>query len=124
MEAKTYFRATDQTKTGTFRAMFESMLDSRESVTGTFVVAQFRYVYASVLEGGGKIVPSHDEGIYTVILDCKAHLAGTISVTYNLAGKLVSRDDTPDDRVLLTQDASPSMVNDLCEFLGDTAAGG
>jgi hypothetical protein len=69
--------------------MFESALDSRESVTGTFALAQFRYVYPSLLEGSGKIVPSHDEGIYTVMLDCKEHLAATISVTDKAQGQLV-----------------------------------
>lgn len=114
---KTYFRDLHTTREGTFAVMYESFLDQRNTVTGTFRVAQFRYVYPAPIEAGGAAHPEHDESITTVLLDCAQHLAGDTSTEYLLRGSSLGATVRADRDVLMIQMTLPSTVTELCRFL-------
>jgi len=119
--AKTYFWDTFTTRKGRFRATFDSLLDQRTAVTGTFVVAKFRYVYAHALEESPHLYPAHDELVVEVLLDCQEHLSGTLATTYLLKGKVLQVDSVQDGEVDLMQTSGPGTVTDLCAFVNEKA---
>ena len=116
VRAKTYFEDSFGRKKGKFRANYESFLEKKDFVEGEFLVARFRYVYAEPNTSDSPLYPTHDESITTVLLDCKNHFSGTISITYELKGKVVKRDETSDRDILMMQYSGPSTVADLCAF--------
>ena len=116
VRGKTYFDAAFSKRSGTFRAMYDSILDDRKSVSGEFLVGRFRYRYESPIPKGGPRLPKHDEEIMEVVMDCSEHLSGTLSVTYKLKGVIMLVEKSSDDEVLMTQTYGPSTTNDLCEF--------
>jgi hypothetical protein len=91
-------------------------------VTGTFQIAQFRYVYSAPIEAAGvdapsNLYPEHDEVITTVLLDCAQHLAGTLATEYRLRGASRETKVDADADVLMMQTTMPSTVVELCRFL-------
>ncbi|MCL1633496.1 hypothetical protein M2650_02380 [Luteimonas sp. SX5] len=115
---KTWFSPVFGRRSGTFPAMYDSMQDTRDSVTGDFLVARFRYTYDAPIGEGSKISPRHDESITEVLLDCDRHFSGTASIRYLLDGKEVARQDDGADDILMTQmeNDAGTTVGDLCEF--------
>ncbi|HSD16847.1 MAG TPA: hypothetical protein VLC71_06240 [Thermomonas sp.] len=112
---KTWFSPVFRRKSGTFRAMYDSMQDTRDSVGGDFLVASFRYTYDAPIGDGSSLSPRHDESITEVLLDCDAHFSGTTSRRYLLAGEEVSREDN-DDVLMMQMNDAGTTVGDLCEF--------
>ncbi len=115
---KTWFSPAFGRKSGTFPAMYDSMQDTRDTVTGDFLAARFRYTYDTPIGEGTPLSPRHDESITDVLLDCGQHFSGTTSIRYLLDGKEVARQDDGDEDILMTQMASDAgtTVGDLCEF--------
>ncbi len=112
---KTWFSPTFGRKSGTFRAMYDAMQDTRDSVTGDFLVASFRYTYDAPIGEGTSLSPRHDESITEVLLDCEQHFSGTTSLRYLLAGEEVAREDN-DDVLMMQMNDAGTTVGDLCEF--------
>ena len=113
---KTWFSPAFGRKSGTFRAMYDSMQDTRDSVSGDFLVARFRYTYEAPIGGGTSLSPRHDESITEVLLDCDAHFSGTTSLVYRLAGEEVAREDNDDVLMMQMTNDAGTTVGDLCEF--------
>lgn len=115
---KTWFSPVFGRKKGTYPAMYDSMQDTRDSVTGDFLTARFRYTYETPIGEGSKLSPRHDESITEVLLDCGERFSGTSSIRYLLGGKEVARQDDGDDGILMTQmtNDAGTTVGDLCEF--------
>ena len=116
LKAKTYFWDAFTTRKGTFKATYASMLDPRQSVTGTFLVAKCRYVYQDTLEASALLYPAHNEMILEVLLDCREHWSGTLATTYLLNGKVVQVESVPEQDVAMMQTSGPSTMTDLCAF--------
>jgi hypothetical protein len=116
VRAKTYFEDSFGRKKGKFKAAYESFLEEKDFVEGEFLVARFRYVYAEPNTGESSFYPTHDESITKVLLDCKNHFSGTISITYKLKGKVAKHDETSDRDIHMMQYSGPSTVEDLCAF--------
>ena len=112
---KTWFSPAFGRKSGTFRAMYDSMQDTRDSVSGDFLVARFRYAYDAPIGDGTGLSPRHDESITEVLLDCDRHFSGTASLRYLLAGEEVAREDN-DDVLMMQMNDAGTTVGDLCEF--------
>jgi hypothetical protein len=115
-QAKTYFGDSFAKKKGTFKAEFESMLETKDSIAGEFLVAWFRYVYKEPNGGGSSLYPAHDESITKVLLDCPKHFSGTIAMTYKLKGKVVKQETSADGEIRMVQYSGASTVGDLCAF--------
>jgi hypothetical protein len=116
---KTWFSPEFGKKSGTFDAMYDSMQDDRDSVTGDFTTARFRYTYDTPIgETGSKLNPRHDESITDVLLDCDRHFSGTASIRYLLDGAEVGRQDSADSEILMTQMTADAgtTIGDLCDF--------
>jgi hypothetical protein len=116
VRAKTYFEDSFGKKKGKFKAVYESFLEEKDFVDGEFLVARFRYVYAEPNTTDSSLYPTHDESITKVLLDCKNHFSGTISITYKLKGKVAKHDETSDRDIHMMQYSGPSTVGDLCVF--------
>jgi hypothetical protein len=114
--AKTYFGDSFAKKKGKFKAEFESMLETKDSIEGEFLVAWFRYVYKAPNGGGSSMYPAHDESITKVLLDCPNHFSGTIATTYKLKGKVVKQESSADSEIRMVQYSGASTVGDLCAF--------
>ena len=112
----TWFSPAFSRRKGSFRAIYDSMQDARESVDGDFLVARFRYTYDAPIGEGGPMDPRHDESITEVLLDCDAHFSGTASLRYLLAGKEVAREDNDDILMMQMTNDAGTTVGDLCEF--------
>ena len=112
---KTWFSPEFGRKRGTFRAMYDSMQDGRDSVSGDFLVARFRYTYDAPIGDGTSLSPRHDESITEVLLDCGQHFSGTASLRYLLAGEEIAREDN-DDVLMMQMNDAGTTVGDLCEF--------
>jgi len=113
---KTWFWSAFTRKSGTFSAMYDSMLDDRDSVTGDFLVARYRYTFDAPIGEGTGLIPRHDELIAEVLLDCDAHFSGTTSQRYLLEGREVARDDNDDVLMMQMTNDAGTLVGDLCEF--------
>lgn len=116
---KTWFSPVLGSKNGTFEAIYDSMADERNSVSGDFLVATFRYTYDTPIgEAGSTMYPLHDESITQVLLDCDQHFSGTTSLRFLLDGSEVGLQENQDDDVLMMQTSSDdgTTIGDLCEF--------
>ena len=111
----TWFSPEFGRRSGSFRAMYDSMQDSRDSVDGDFLVARFRYTYDAPIGDGTSLSPRHDESITEVLLDCEQHFSGTTSLRYLLAGEEVAREGN-DDVLMMQMNDAGTTVGDLCEF--------
>ena len=115
VNAKTSFDPSFGRTTGTYRAMYESITDARNSAKGKFLVGRYRYTYSKPIEPeGGR--PRYDESVTEVLLDCANRMSGTSKLTYKLKGAIVREVTTPASEVLLMQSSEPSTVADLCSF--------
>jgi hypothetical protein len=116
---KTWFDPAHGRTEGTFKAIYDSMQDQRDSVTGAFTTARFRYTYDAPIGEGGKLSPRHDESVTEVLLDCANRFSGTRSITYLLQGKVVGETRDADADILMMQspEGEVSTVSDLCAFL-------
>jgi hypothetical protein len=111
--AQIYLNNTFGTKKGKFKAMPDSMLDTRDSIEGTYIVASYRYVYKRpIREGNGAQV---DEMISTELLDCKNKFYGTIKQTKSFKNKLISEKTTLDSDILMMQLPGVNLGSKLCE---------
>lgn len=118
VSGKTYFSNQFGIKEGTFKASYRSIFDKRNTVSGKFIVAKFRYIYDEPIgEKGSSIDPLHNESISTVMLDCKNNFVATLKSVYLLNGKTVSENIIPDEDIEMSQiNMSNTTVGDLCAF--------
>ena len=117
--AQTFFSPVLGTKQGEFKAMYESMLDKRETASGTFLLARFRVVEAQATGGGHPVYdPKHDTYEQTVMVDCARHFSDTVQESFYLNSKLVAHRDVPDADIIMNQDLTPNTtIDDLCKHL-------
>jgi hypothetical protein len=98
-------------KSGTFRATPESMLDTKDKISGNFIVGQYRYVYDKPLSQDGL---TFNELIATELLDCKESYYGRLRVVKKLNDKEVLNQKVADSDVSMTQTQGPSIAGKLC----------
>lgn len=113
--AKTSFDTSFEKRAGTYRAMYDSITDTRDSAKGDFLVGRFRYAYAKPIEPEGGL-PRYDESITEVLLGCATHMSGTLKITYKFKGTTVREVISTPSEVLLIQSSEPSTSADLCAF--------
>lgn len=110
--AQIYLGTQFGSKKGTFKSQPESMLDTSDSIAGSFVVADYRYVYSKPeRDGSGKLF---DELVSTEVLDCKRHYFGTARQVRLRKGVLVSQTVTPDADLLMMQMNGENIDTKLC----------
>lgn len=112
---KTQFRTEFGKHRGTYPAMFESILENRDKISGDFLVARYRYTYATPI-GGGSLVPRHDEAETEVLLDCRERLAATRVLVYRLSGEPVDEQRKADSELRFMYFPRARTVDDLCAF--------
>ena len=117
IKGSTYFGKRFIKIKGNYAAVFESVLDKRDSISGEFILGKFRYLYESPIGDGSRFAPLHDESITTVIMNCKEKFFGTKSIAYLNKGKVQHVEETPENEILMMQQkVGASTVNDLCDF--------
>lgn len=118
---QTYFSTRFSHKTGKFSAMPESMTDSRQSISGKFLVGKFMYTYSKPIPKNA-LQPQHDKMIVTAILDCKENFAGTLSTAYYLNDAKMGETAEKESEVLMTQLSGETTTNNLCRFAKERGA--
>lgn len=114
-DGKVYFGTQFTQQKGNYKATYESVMESRDSLSGNFLIGSFRYVFNHP-NPKSFLAPKHDEMITQVVLECSQHFSGTVAVLYKLKDKVVKNDVKPASEVTLYQDSNPSTVNDLCAY--------
>jgi hypothetical protein len=100
--------------TGTFEVVPASPTDARDSLSGTFLVGQFRYVFNKPEIIVGNILA--DEILTTNILECKEGFYGTIKTIKKLKNKVVQELKLPDGEFYLSQASGTTLWRQLCEL--------
>lgn len=104
-------------KSGTFAATPESVLDNRDSISGTFLVGTYRIVTD---QGGSKMTgvqgEQYDELISTELIDCKNGYAGTLRRIEKLNGQVVHDETMQDKDVMMTQTHQITTDSKLCQL--------
>lgn len=112
--AQIYLGTGFAVKKGKFKAMPESMLDTKNSIEGSFVVANYRFVYQKpIKDQSGKMF---DELISTELLDCQRQFYGTLKQVRRRNGSVVSETSTRDADVLMTQTSGVNLGSKLCDL--------
>lgn len=101
-------------KSGTFKAMPESMQDKQDHVSGTFLVGTFRQVLDDTEENMRGL--QYDELITTEVLDCQNAYFGTLRRVEKLRGKVVQDVVTPDDDIDMMQSHIAYIDLALCDL--------
>lgn len=101
-------------KSGTFKAMPESMLDKQDHVSGTFLVGTFRQVLDDTAEDMHGL--QYDESITTEVLDCQNAYFGTLRQVEKLRGKVVQDLVTPDHDINMMQSHIAYIDLALCDL--------
>jgi hypothetical protein len=116
-----YFSTAFTQKTGTFKATPESMLDKKDTVTGTFVVGTYRIVSKQADQDINGT--AYDELIATELMDCTNAYYGRIRTVEKLKGKVVSDQTTPDHDIQMTEQQGPTIDSQLCQLHQGKPAG-
>lgn len=110
--AQTYLNTTFTPIKGKFKALPESIMDRKDTIEGSFLLGEYRYVFKKPETGeDGKI---SDERVATEILDCKGNFFGTMKEVSKYKGKVVSEKLTPASDVTMIQTTSPNIGAKLC----------
>jgi hypothetical protein len=115
---QTFFGSKFTKKRGEYRAMYDSMLETKDTVKGEFLVGKFKYKYKEPIgELNSQFEPFHDEYISEVLLDCNQNFSGTLSETFILHGKTVkSHTNQKSEILMIQQNLSGTTMGDLCAF--------
>lgn len=97
-----------------FNVVTASPSDTRESLSGTFHVGQFRYIFKKPEITGGSVLA--DEILATNILECKEGFYGTIKTVKKLRNKAVQELKLPEDEFYLFQASGKTLWRELCEL--------
>jgi hypothetical protein len=100
-------------KDGTFAATPESMQDKNTSISGSFLVGSYKYVYDRPAKESGQWV---DELLMTDLLQCKDSYFGTLSRVKKYKGKEVARSQTAEADLSLMQMRGQNIGSQLCEL--------
>jgi hypothetical protein len=111
--ATIYLQKSFSKKSGTFKSMPESMLDSERTISGEFQVGTYRFAYDPPIDEAGRKV---DELISVELLDCRRSYFGTLKQTRRLKGKTVAETVNRDADVLMMQLSGPSVDRQLCDL--------
>ncbi len=112
--ATIYLSKTFIPTTGTYKVIPQSPDDPRETITGKFLIGQYKYLYKKPTDTGGAILV--DETISTVILECREHFYGTLKQTKRLKNKMVNEVVFPTSELMLTQTSDPTLWLSLCQL--------
>ena len=100
-----YLSTTFTRKSGTFRAMPDSIMEDKDSVSGTFLVGTYRMVADKNEPPMEGMHGKYDELISTELMDCDNRYAGTLRRIEMLAGKIVYEQTKQDNDILMIQSA-------------------
>jgi hypothetical protein len=109
--ATIYLNKIFSSKSGTFNAVPESMLDSKDKLSGSFIVGSYRYVHDEPTTQNGI---EYDESISTEILECNEFYFGTLKVVKKLKGVEVQSEIYDDKDVTMMQTRGANMGSKLC----------
>lgn len=110
--AQIYLSPAFATAKGKYAAVPESVIDSRSSIEGEFLVGTYRYVFKTPETSTGGI--RSDELVSTEILDCKENFFGTAKQVRKFKGKIVNQSITAPGDILMTQSTGPEIGSKLC----------
>lgn len=71
-DGKVYFGTQFTQQKGNYKATYESVMESRDSLRGTFFMGSFQYVFNHP-NLKSFLSPKHDEMITQVVLECSQH---------------------------------------------------
>lgn len=112
-EATVFLSRSFGQKSGTFKAMPESMLDKADHISGTYLVGTFRKVFAAPTEG---MHGTYDESITTELIDCANDYFGTVHEVRKLKGHIVFDKVTPDADIHMIQSHESGIDGALCRL--------
>jgi hypothetical protein len=120
--AQIYLSPAFTTIKGKFKAMPESITDTRDSIDGNFLVGEYRYLFKK--PEAGKDGTMSDELVSTEVLDCKDNFFGTIKQVRKYKGRVVNNSATPAADVRMIQTNIPNIGLKLCAlYQGKKASG-
>lgn len=97
---------------GKFKAVPESIMDTKDTIEGNFLIGEYRYVYNQPERGkDGKL---SDELISTEVLDCDKKFYGTLKQVRKYKGKVMSESGRPAASVEMIQTSLPNIGAKLC----------
>ena len=97
---------------GKFKAVPESVMDRKDTIEGSFLVGEYRYVFNKPeRDKDGKL---SDELISTEVLDCNKQFYGTLKQVRKYKGKVISESGRPAASVEMIQTSSPNIGTKLC----------
>ena len=115
--AQIYLNAAFAPIKGKFKAVPESITDRKDSIEGSFLLGEYRYLFKKPETGkDGKL---SDELVSTEVLDCKNSYFGTMKQVRKYKGKVVSEKSTPAADVTMIQTTSPNIGAKLCAVSQD-----
>ena len=110
--AQIYLNAAFAPIKGKFKAVPESITDRKDSIEGSFLLGEYRYMFKKPETGtDGKV---SDELVSTEVLDCKNNYFGTMKQVRKYKGKVVSEKSTPASDVTMMQSTLPNIGAKLC----------
>ncbi len=110
--AQIYLNTAFTSTKGKFKAVPESIMDRKDTIEGSFLLGEYRYMFLKPETGqDGKL---SDELVSTEILDCKGNFFGTMKKVRRYKGKLVSEKSTAPSDVTMIQTTSPNIGTKLC----------
>lgn len=110
--AQIYLNAAFAPIKGKFKAVPESITNRKDSIEGSFLLGEYRYMFKKPETGkDGKV---SDELVSTEVLDCKNNYFGTMKQVRKYKGKVVSEKSTPASDVTMIQTTSPNIGTKLC----------
>lgn len=112
--ARIYLNAAFTPIKGKFKAVPESMIDKKDTIEGSFLLGEYRYLFNK--PETGKDGTLSDELVSTEILDCNANYFGTMKQVRKYKGKVVSETATPVADVTMMQISSPNIGSKLCDL--------
>jgi hypothetical protein len=112
-DAKIELNKTFSKKAGNFKAIPESVVDKKKSITGSFVVGTYRYIYSTPQQEGEYRV---DETVFKELMDCKNNYYGTLQQIKKFRGQVVLAKQFADTEVVMMQTSQPTIDAQLCQL--------
>lgn len=115
--AQIYLNAAFAPIKGKFKAVPESITDRKDSIAGSLLLGEYRYMFKTPETGKDGMLS--DELVSTEVLDCKNSYFGTMKQVRKYKGKVVSEKSTPAAEVTMIQTTSPNIGTKLCAVAQD-----
>lgn len=110
--AQIYLSPVFSTINGRFKAVPESIIDTKDAIEGDFLLGEYRYLFKKPTTGkNGKL---SDELVSTEVLDCKDNFFGTMKQVRKYKGTIVNSSASASADVTMIQTSSPNIGAKLC----------